>query len=170
MYPFLGTTYVHPTNSKILFLDVVATAIASSVYANNFAVYGPELATDGKISANHAHFFHSSTEDYPWLQIKLATPQEVSKLKIVNRQDCCGDRLKNIEIRAGVSPVPNGFKGLLTVNEKVGLFSGPGADGQTYTINFDAATTAMYVTLQRRDRSSVLQVNEVTVSNEGKTN
>ena len=89
-------------------------------------------------------------------------------LVIVNRADKFGWRLRNIEIRAGLSPVPSGFKGLLTVNEKVGLFPGPGQKGKTYNINFAAATSALYVTLQITDKASILNLNEVTVVAEGK--
>ena len=128
-----------------------------------------QFAIDGKIATGNNLFFHSSTEDYPWLQIKVTGPQEVSVLKIVNRHGCCGNKLQNVEIRAGLNPVTSGFKGLLTQNEKVGFFTGPGVDGGTYNITFEARLTALYVTLQIIDRDSILQVNEATVTDEGKS-
>merc|ERR1712106_737055 len=145
-------------------------ATASSVYDHEGCVgkcppcpdatreecWGPQLAVDGKTILDRAPlwdgYYHSKTEDYPWLQIKLTSPQTITGLVIVNRYECCGERLKNLEIRAGLVPVLNGFRGLLSVNKKVGFFPGPGVTGETYNINFPA-TTAQYVTLQIRDRS-----------------
>ena len=152
---------------EFLFLDVVAT---SSSVNGNIATYGPQLAVDGKIATGNTGFFLSSTEDYPWLQIKLSSPQALTGLVIVNRADRFGGRLKNLEIRAGVVPVPIGFKGLLKFNKKAGHFPGPGKKGKTYNINFAAATSALYVTLQITDKASVLNLNEVTVNAEGKKN
>ena len=156
---------------QFMFTDLVATA--SSVYVRDIEDirdFGPHLAVDGKISTAKVDFYVSAKEDYPWLQIRLASPQVIAGLVIVNRYDSYGERLKNVEIRAGLAPVPNGFKGLLTVNKKVGSFPGPGGSGQTHIINFAADTTAQYVTIQIRDRSAILQLNEVTVVEEGENN
>ena len=79
---------------------------------------------------------------------------------------------RDVEVRAGLDPVPDGFNGQnLTVNKRVGFVPGPGVTGATYTVKFDATTTALYVTLQiTDDTASRLEINELIVLQEGKKN
>ena len=63
-----------------------------------------------------------------------------------------------------MDPVPNGFKGRLTINTKVATFVGPAnANLKTYYINFDRSVLAKYVTLQRIGEFVTLEINEVTM-------
>jgi len=88
----------------------------------------------------------------------------ISGVDIVTRYGCCADRVRDIEVRAGVDPVPNGFKGRLTINTKVATFVGPAdANLKTYRINFDRSVLAKYVTLQRIGGHVTLEINEVTM-------
>jgi len=91
------------------------------------------------------------------------SPQTVTGVLILNRIDCCGYRLRNLEIRAGMTPVDEEFRGKLVVNKKVGEFAGPGVTRETYTIEFDEEVTAQYITLQLTDPNSILQINEIKV-------
>ena len=164
-----------------MFTDLEATA--SSVCENvncafgNSALYEPQLAIDGKISTNNSGFYQSAEPEdpnykpFPWFQIQiLRSPQVVTGLVIVNRYNTGGDRLKDVEIRAGLDPVPNGFTGLLTVNKQVASFAGPGVAGETYFINFDSPIYAEYVTIQITDNNGILQLNEVTLVYKGENN
>merc|ERR1719206_48905 len=141
----------------------VAEATSSSLFNNDFL---PEYAIDG-FPPNQDHRntngFHSRPEDYPWFQLKLVSPQTVTGVLILNRIHCCGERLENLEIRAGMTPVDAGFRGKLVANKKVGKFAGPGVTGQTYTIEFDEEVTAQHITLQLTDPNSILQINEIKV-------
>ena len=88
----------------------------------------------------------------------------ISGLEIVTRSGCCADRVRDIEVRAGMDPVPNGFKGILTINSKVATFVGPAdANLKTYRIDFDRTVRAKYVTLQRIGGPVTLEINEVTM-------
>ena len=88
----------------------------------------------------------------------------ISGVEIVTRYGCCADRVRNIEVRAGMDPVPNGFKGRLTTNTKVATFVGPAdANLKTYRINFDRSVRAKYVTLQRIGGPVTLEINEVKI-------
>ena len=125
--------------------------------------YGPETAIDDKISQEHLHFFHSKTESNPWLELSMAEGY-ISGVEIVTRYGCCADRVRDIEVRAGMDPVPSGFKGRLTTNTKVATFDGPAdANLKTYRINFDRGVLAKYVTLQRIGERVTLEINEVTM-------
>ena len=88
----------------------------------------------------------------------------ISGVEIVTRPGCCAERVRDIEVRAGMDPVPNGFKGRLTTNRKVATFDGPAdANLKTYRINFDRSILAKYVTLQRIGGGVTLEINEVTM-------
>ena len=139
-----------------------SNARASSEFSSNSGLYGPEKAIDGLISENNVNFFHSNKEDNPWLELSIPEDYFIG-LKIVTRFDCCAERLRDLEIRAGNSPVPSGSIGRLTVNTKVATFDGPAVEGQTYRINFDRRILAKYVTIQKIGRGVYLEINEVTV-------
>ena len=86
----------------------------------------------------------------------------IKGVEIVTRWGCCAERVENIEIRAGMDPVPNGFKGKLTVNSKVATFVGPAdANLKTYRVDFDEGVLAKYVTLQRLRPRVTLEINEI---------
>ena len=144
------------------YLEGFFSARSSSQLSSQF---GPETAIDDKISQEHRHFFHSQTESNPWLELSM--PEDyISGVEIVTRYGCCAERVRDIEVRAGMDPVPNGFKGRLTTNTKVATFDGPAdANLMTYRINFefDRIVLAKYVTLQRIGESVTLEINEVTM-------
>ena len=136
------------------------SARSSSQYASE---YGPETAIDNKISQTQYHFFHSQTESNPWLELSMPEGL-IGGVEIVTRSGCCADRVRDIEVRAGMSPVPSGFKGRLTINTKVATFVGPAdANLKTYRISFDRSVLAKYVTLQKIGGHVTLEINEVTM-------
>jgi len=137
-------------------------ARSSSEFGPHNGYNGAHNAIDGHISKTWWSLFASSFEDYPWLEI--STPEGIiNGVEIVTRFDCCWTRLQNIEIRAGLVPVPHMFKGKLTVNRKVATFVGPASRGQTYQVNFDRSVLAKYVTLQNIGKHVTLEINEITI-------
>ena len=139
----------------------IVNASSSSEFRS---IYGPEYAIDGEVVTGNGYFFHSAEEAYPWLELDLGRISTVTGLTIYNRVNCCGERLRNLQIRAGSVPVPEGHKGEWTGNKKVAFFPGPGTNGGIYSIPFDEKISARYITLQIMDRSkTVLQINEVVV-------
>ena len=72
--------------------------------------------------------------------------------------------MENVEIRAGIESVEDGFKGKLTVNTKVAFFTGPATSGKNYTIYFDNVVHAKFITLQRMKENVNLEINEITYS------
>ena len=140
--------------------------MVSSTQKNDDQKWGKQYAIDGKISSTYTGFYKSGKGDTaPWLQLKLVTPQTVSGLEVVNEGDpgWPGERLKMVEIRAGMEPVPDG-KGMVPLkqNKKVAFFTGPGVRGKTHKIMFESPTRAQYITLQLT-ASKTLQINEVRV-------
>ena len=139
---------------------------ASSVYSNDEEKWGPSFAIDGKISNSHTKLFHSRDRLFPWLEVGLPSPTNITNVTIVNRASCCGNRLKSVEVRAGMEKIPDGSKGQkLEINTICGHFAGPGENGATYVITCNTPILAKYITIQLLSEN-YLQINEMTI-NEG---
>ena len=80
---------------------------ASSVYRNEKDKWGPEQALT-VISYIGKNYWHSAEGDInPWITFKLQQGNnrtEVLSVEVVDRQDCCHDRFKNVEVRVGKTP------------------------------------------------------------------
>ena len=62
----------------------------------------PVYSIDGKISKDTGkHFFHSISEDYPWLE--LAMPEGYVRGVFIFTRYAYGSRVTNIEVRAGMT-------------------------------------------------------------------
>ena len=130
-----------------LFEYFLAQAIAFSIKDNNEAQYGPQLAIDEQIKNG---FYHSgNVEDtYPWHMTVLPHPVNLHTVTIYNRHDCCGYRLKDVEVRAGMTKITEGFNGRLTQNTLCGTLEGPGKNGVAYDITCTTPIPANVVTVQ----------------------
>eukprot|EP00091_Calanus_sinicus_P014137 TRINITY_DN31526_c0_g1_i1.p1 TRINITY_DN31526_c0_g1~~TRINITY_DN31526_c0_g1_i1.p1 ORF type:complete len:115 (-),score=13.16 TRINITY_DN31526_c0_g1_i1:33-377(-) len=85
--------------------------IASSILREE-ARFLPYFAINGNISKEDTDFLHTNDDDHSFVQLKMSEPQMVAGVEIFNRVDCCGDRLKNVEIRGGLDRVPVGSTGM----------------------------------------------------------
>ena len=133
---------------------------AKQVWASSFNNDGqkPKNAWDGT-DDNKATtgFFQSAQEDNPWLRIQLTRCTRITSITIGNKLNCCGERLADIEIRAGL-------KNDLT-NPVVALFQGPGETGEKYVIRLEKPVgNAEYLTFQRKKENSYLQINGIKLN------
>ena len=78
------------------------------------------------------------------------------KVKITNRVDCCGDRLKNIEVRVGNDEVTEQSQQGLSTNTLCGKFDGPGTDGQVVHMECAEAIPGRYITIQLTDTEGAI--------------
>ena len=153
-------------------------ARGSSVYSGRPDLWGPKLAINGNISDNDYYYFHSVFEMHPWLEVKLPSPVLIESVTIVNRKNGNQERLRNVEVRAGMVPVPAGFtlrdvrgsgestSKKLEVNSRCGYFPGPAAGRfieEGHVIKFDQPTLAQYITLQILEAGH-LQVNGLKIN------
>ena len=83
---------------------------------------GPEKLIDKKFN----NFYHSTYTNNAWVQLELLNIGTVSKVRIFNRLDCCGDRLLNMEVRVGNNEVTVGNQSYITTNQLCGMYVGPG--------------------------------------------
>ena len=109
--------------------------------------------------------FISENEMYPWLQLTMTDTFSISGVKISTRPSGFYFRFKHIEVRAGMSNLPNDFKGKLKNNELVGFYRGPAIkESQIITISFGRSIMAKYITIQHTgNQTNYLEVNEVTM-------
>ena len=80
-------------------------------------------------------------------------------MTVRNRLDCCGEKLENLEVRAGTKND--------NTNEIVGTFTGPGKTGAKHVVQFKKPVYADYLTLQLKKKGAVLQINGVTLNEKG---
>ena len=148
-----------------------ATHRSSSVYAaeENF---GTQLAVDGKVVDYGWHWFSTkSGERNPWLELKLAKTKTVTSVSFSSRMDCCWDKLRNLEIRAGLHPIGESPKGEpLKTNTVCNLFAGPvlaSQRGQDIKMTCSEPIQADYISLQLlAEDGTMLTLNEVKVNDE----
>ena len=106
---------------------------------------------------------------YPWFVAKFSSTVKLVSIKIWNRQDCCGERLQNVEVRAGTIAIDPAFSGRITANTLCGSFVGPGATSGVYTITCQTPIVANLVSLQTIDSTdSYIQAAELEFATAGK--
>ena len=160
-FPFLHQKSLIRLSSPFFILDIEFAT--SSVFENDTQRWGPDFVIDGVISYGVKNFFHSELEDYPWLQWHLPRQVQMMGITLTTRYDCCGSRLRDVEVRAGKLSTTNGYKGQLSLNYLCGGFPGPGETGREYTITCDHPITADYVTIQILDDRAILALNEIRI-------
>ena len=101
----------------------------------------------------HTGFFNSKREDDPWLRIQLNRKETITSVTIRNRLDCCGERLQNLEVRAGTKND--------NTNEIVGRFAGPGVTGAKHVVQFTKPVVADFLTFQLKKKNGELQINGI---------
>ncbi|KAE8599792.1 hypothetical protein XENTR_v10017333 [Xenopus tropicalis] len=71
--------------------------------------YNAATAVDGNKNSNMmlGSCSHTNSDNPAWWQLDLKKRYQVEKVVIVNRGDCCGERLRGAEIRVGNSPDNN---------------------------------------------------------------
>ena len=58
----------------------------------------------------------------------------IQRVELYNRQDCCGDRTKNVFVRVA-DELPTSGSEIFNGGSLLGSFPGPGTNGQKITIS-----------------------------------
>ncbi|XP_052063387.1 uncharacterized protein LOC127703040 isoform X5 [Mytilus californianus] len=101
--------------------------------------YAASKAVDGKKST----FTHTKNENNAYWSVDLGKTVNVKQINIINRQDCCGYRLKNIAVTVGQNP-----HGMKLCNN----FKGPGKTRQVIMITCKRPISGRHVKLLRRGK------------------
>ena len=56
----------------------------------------PKGANDGKVKGDYG--FHTDRQVHPWWEVDLESPRNVGLVVITNRQDCCQDRARSLQL------------------------------------------------------------------------
>ena len=77
--------------------------IQSSTYSDSFATGASSKAVDGNSNTNFndGSCAHTLDEKQPWWRVDLGNVELVNEIYVVNRGDCCQNRLNPFEIRVG---------------------------------------------------------------------
>ena len=143
-------------NSKYVSFNLYDLFFVVSRSSSTLLDYKSDNSIDGVLST-----FITVNEPFPWLEIELDTERLISGIVVLNRMDCCGTRLRELEVRVGNNPVPLGYPGeKLKTNVVAGHFAGPGVDGETYPIDFTPSVRGRYISLQLLVEDN-LQIEEV---------
>jgi len=51
--------------------------------------------------ARSAMFFHTNDEDNPWVEFDLGAPTSIGRIQVVNREDCCAERVVPLVVEVG---------------------------------------------------------------------
>ena len=125
------------------------------------------------IDNNENTFCYSGQKDaYPWLALEFDTIQDISKLSIINRKDCCGERARGLQVFVSDS-LPTTAKVRFTKGHLLGSFSGPGTNGQLIDIVGKKSLVGKYVIIQTNPSGNSnigghLNLQEVYVYGRGK--
>lgn len=81
--------------------------IASSVYSDNYDLWGPIYATDSLFPAGNTdtQFFHSSTEVSPWIRVDLKQILDISFLRVYIRTDTEGTCRECLKLFFSLFPI-----------------------------------------------------------------
>ena len=107
-------------------------AFMSSVYKD----YGKWKMAANCIDGNTLDdFCHTDLEPAPWLAISFGEGilASVEMVVLFNRDDCCGWRTRNVEIRLA-NEMPKSAEKMFSGGELLGTFEGPGSNGQRIRI------------------------------------
>ena len=88
---------------------------------------------------------HSRGERTPWLAIDYGsrTSVTVERVEIFNRDDCCGDRTRHVDVLIS-NHSPTTFRMFSSSFLHFGHFVGPATNGQHITISGEDACCELY--------------------------
>ncbi|XP_078614388.1 uncharacterized protein LOC144883667 [Branchiostoma floridae x Branchiostoma japonicum] len=141
-------------------LAIGKTATQSSDYVHLGEALGAGKAVDGSratvIKPGKA-CTHTENEYQPWWKVDLSRTYTIKQISILNRGDCCGERLKNFMVRVG----PNED---FAQNDQCGeMYTGTPEDGQTIVVYCSPPIPGRYVSVQLMGREDNLSLCEVEV-------
>ena len=88
-------------------LESTNIAIGKSVtMSSEYGSYAAQNATDGDPSTI-AHTTNASNKE--WIQVDLGSVQDIDRIEIVNRLDCCQERLENVFVLVSQTPFGDNF-------------------------------------------------------------
>ena len=107
---------------------------------------------------------HTHAEKAPWLALDFGLPVSVEKIVINNRDNCCGDRFRNVEVRVA-DQLPVSGQQKFMGGHLLASYKGPARTGDVITLTSSAKFAGRFVIIQiNNDQGTgTLNLNEITV-------
>ena len=110
------------------------TATQSSTFQDTHQ-FGAANCIDGEVISDVGwSICHTNTDATPWLAIDYGTSVTIHWVEIFNRQECCGDRTRNVDVRIS-DELPTSASQMFSGGTLLGHFAGPGTNGQHIVIS-----------------------------------
>ena len=103
---------------------------------------------------NFCHTAPVPTEPYPWIAVDLGSYKAVKKFLIYNRAGCCGDDLRDLEVRVS-NTMPGSASEIFTGGSLLGNYDGWGNTRQVITVAKDVESLGRYVVVQHNARGQI---------------
>jgi len=113
---------------------------------------------DGR-TTNNKICHTAGKEPYPWISVVIPS-SIVTKVRITNRKDCCGERMKNMKIWVG-KEFPSTSKVEYTGGALLGTFKGPGTNGQVVEMTSKTKEAGTHVVVQME--TDIINLSEIEV-------
>ena len=125
-------------------------------------IFTADRCIDGHID----NFCHTTNHHpFPWLAMEYVGSITVVNIKIYNRNDCCGDKTKDLEVYVS-NTLPHTAQERFPEGNKLGSFKGPGTNGEVIELAVaeEEAPVGKFVIIQMQ--STHINLAEVTVFGE----
>ena len=86
-------------------------------------------------------------EAFPWIALQFLQAVDFSKVEIVNRGDCCGDRMENMRIVASEG-LPSTTSSAMSQGNEFASFTGPSATGRTEIFTGSATGKVLLIQME----------------------
>ena len=108
-------------------------ATQSSTYNNDFPA---DNCIDGDVEDPKKICHTNLEEQAPWIAIDYTVSVTVLRVEIFNRQDCCGERTKDVEVIVS-DQLPTSASNVFSGGVEFDHFRGPATDGEQIVISGD---------------------------------
>ncbi|XP_035668925.1 uncharacterized protein LOC118411027 [Branchiostoma floridae] len=125
--------------------------------------YPAERAVDGNtgtILYPRQECTHTDLEYEPWWKVDLGDTYVISHVTVINRGDCCGERLRNFMVRVGP------FEDFRENTPCGDIYSDTPSDGETIDVRCAEPISGRWVSVQLIGREDYLSLCEVQVFSE----
>ena len=149
--------HVKSWNFSIPYTVAITLVQASSVYDNNIASFGPELALTKSLDLNSGFWNSAAGDTNPWIEFKMSDTNEVYSVEVVDRiADLYKNRFEQVDVRVGSS---SGYESATSCGIKSCC-----SEDFTYTYTCPENTVGQHIFIKKLGTQDIeLQVNLVTV-------
>ena len=124
-----------------------------------------ERCIDGREGGSRSgSMCHTGGEKAPWLALDFGAQVLVERIVINNRDDCCGDRLRNVEVRVA-DQLPDSGQEMFKGGRPLATFKGPAKNREVVSLTSNAEFGGRFLIVQINNSpgTGYLNLNEVTV-------